>query len=56
VRVCTLLLCCVCLFFGGFAAGCGAKKARKPQWKTVTVNGRTLIVTEIGTVTLDTNP
>jgi hypothetical protein len=46
------LACCICLFAAGLAAGCGAKKTAKPQWETVTVNGHTLRVTRLGSITL----
>jgi hypothetical protein len=40
------------LAFGGFAAACGATKTEK-GWKTVTVDGRRYVVTEVWKVTLE---
>ena len=51
-----MALCCLCLFVGGFAVACGANETTKKGWQTVTFNGRTYVVTEIGKVTLDKKP
>ena len=46
---------CLCLAVGGFAAACGsnADDAGEKGWHTVTFDGRTHIVTEIGKATLE---
>jgi hypothetical protein len=50
---------CLCLAVGGFGAACGTKAddAREKGWKTVKIDGRTYVVTEVGKLTreLSTN-
>jgi hypothetical protein len=56
VRLLVPLACCVCLFAGGLTLGCGADKTTKTGWSTVTVEGHTYRVTQVGSVTLELNP
>jgi hypothetical protein len=56
MRALAPLVCCLCLFAGGVTLGCGATKHTRTGWRTVTIEGHTYRVTEVGTVTLETNP
>jgi len=58
MRIPALVVCCLCLFLGGLAAGCGKHKTTKTGWETVTFHGRTYVVTPIGsgTFTLTATP
>ena len=59
MRIPALLVCCLCLFLGGLAAGCGTHKTTKTGWETVTINGKPVRVRPItgaGTFTLTVTP
>jgi hypothetical protein len=51
-----LVLASVAIFCGGLAAGCGSKTARKPKKEIMTVNGKTMTVYDLATITLNTTP
>jgi hypothetical protein len=56
MRIVAPLACCLGLFAAGVTLGCGANKMTKTGWSTVTIQGHTYRVTQVGSVTLDLNP
>jgi hypothetical protein len=56
MRALAPLACCLCLFAAGVTLGCGANKTTRTGWSTVTIQGHTYRVTDVGSVTLDLNP